>query len=246
MTTNNTKTSSPKGTCQVCFNRQVAKATRGAKEPRLVLHGYQRPGWGFIQGECPGTRELPFELSCEVTKRIRGQVEESLVATRKRLAAAEAGEVKGLTIRIETAPPAGVPRWRHKETIELTVLPGWVNPSRPSDNWYGRLARRVDELASLVRHQESFLAELTKRIDGWRLAPEKIKGKPVAPREIDQLSAWYHGEETQAQIDELGLRGTVNKLVMIGRGMTTSRGNYTKRFYQAMKVRIRKAQEARA
>lgn len=52
----------PRGTCQACFRKQ--KTSDG----KMVLHGYQRPGYGYIVGECWGVKYAPFELSCERTK----------------------------------------------------------------------------------------------------------------------------------------------------------------------------------
>ena len=60
------------GTCQVCFRLQKAP------KDRLSLHGYTRPGDGFLNGECIGSRELPYELSCETTKRVLANLETHL------------------------------------------------------------------------------------------------------------------------------------------------------------------------
>lgn len=74
----------PSGTCQVCFNQQK---THGRL---LVLHGYKRPGTGWIEGRCWGVEFPPFEVSCERTKafveqlhRIRVDEEEVLVYHKK-------------------------------------------------------------------------------------------------------------------------------------------------------------------
>lgn len=60
------------GTCQVCFRLQKAP------KDRLSLHGYTRPGDGFLNGECIGSRELPYELSCEITKHVLANLETHL------------------------------------------------------------------------------------------------------------------------------------------------------------------------
>lgn len=240
-----TTMSSPKGTCQVCFHRQVAKAPRRSKaEPTMVLHGYQRPGWGYINGECPGTREVPFELSCEITKGIRSQVTEQLAATQKRLEKAKTGKLKGLAIRMETGYHY-VGRRRQSEYVEFTILPGWRNPdiSYSCDTWESRLRSHISSLESDIRQLEGFIKELTGRIDSWHYAPENIKGEPVPTREIDVLSAWYFAKETQDLIDKLGLRETVKKIGARW-NMLTSRGNYTKAFYQAVKLLIERTQAA--
>jgi hypothetical protein len=49
-----------KNTCQIC-EREV-KVPHGLTSH----HGYTRPGNGWQTGSCPGARELPYELSCEM------------------------------------------------------------------------------------------------------------------------------------------------------------------------------------
>jgi hypothetical protein len=41
--------------CQICENRQCM-----TKDGRMVHHGYQRPGDGYIHGDCMGVGYLPF------------------------------------------------------------------------------------------------------------------------------------------------------------------------------------------
>lgn len=50
-------------TCQVCEGKW--KLVRG----KISLHGYTRPGYGFITGQCRGAQQLPWEVSCDVLPR---------------------------------------------------------------------------------------------------------------------------------------------------------------------------------
>ena len=50
------------GTCPVCFHNVKIR------QNRMVLHGYTRPGYGWIEGKCFGVGYLPFELSPEGSK----------------------------------------------------------------------------------------------------------------------------------------------------------------------------------
>lgn len=59
---------SPSGTCQICFRSQKARSGL------LVLHGYKRPGYGYIVGNCWGCGYAPFEVSCERTKQFLAEV----------------------------------------------------------------------------------------------------------------------------------------------------------------------------
>lgn len=52
------------GSCPVCFGDYVVYG----KSPRMVHHGYERPGIGYIVGDCHGVDFPPFEVSCEGTK----------------------------------------------------------------------------------------------------------------------------------------------------------------------------------
>lgn len=49
------------GSCPVCFQNIKAK-------PKVVLHGYKRPGHGSTEGNCFGYGYLPFEVSKDGTK----------------------------------------------------------------------------------------------------------------------------------------------------------------------------------
>lgn len=48
------------GECQICQHRQILDS-RG----NLVLHGYQRPGHGYIVGDCFGVGHPPWEVSSD-------------------------------------------------------------------------------------------------------------------------------------------------------------------------------------
>lgn len=45
----------PRAECQICERQQAVDANG-----RLGHHGYRRPGWGFITGDCFGQGHLPY------------------------------------------------------------------------------------------------------------------------------------------------------------------------------------------
>lgn len=51
-----------RGTCQVCGRSHVVQ------DQRVVLHGYERPGYGYIEGQCPGQGEKAAEFEVSLTK----------------------------------------------------------------------------------------------------------------------------------------------------------------------------------
>jgi len=56
------------GICCVCGREQVTH------DGEKVLHGYQRPGYGWIVGGCYGTRKQAYNLSCEPCSEYKTEV----------------------------------------------------------------------------------------------------------------------------------------------------------------------------
>lgn len=50
------------GICQACLGEFHVH------NRKMVLHGYKRPGTGYIEGDCVGVGHPPYELSCELQK----------------------------------------------------------------------------------------------------------------------------------------------------------------------------------
>lgn len=75
------------GTCAIC--------TRSIKvrDGVMVHHGFQRPGDGYIVGDCFAVHREPYEVSCEVTKEYRALLQKQLVDQEAWLVTLEAGLV---------------------------------------------------------------------------------------------------------------------------------------------------------
>lgn len=69
-------------TCACCFRAQKVKPNG-----KMFVHGYTRPGYGYIEGGCPGNQFAPYEVSVEGTVYMLGLIKNALTA---REAAAEA------------------------------------------------------------------------------------------------------------------------------------------------------------
>jgi hypothetical protein len=74
-----------RGHCQVCGNAQVTEEDR---RNVLVLHGYQRPGYGYTVGRCPGVAKQPLELSQTITEQALANAQGALVQAQTAHAAA--------------------------------------------------------------------------------------------------------------------------------------------------------------
>jgi hypothetical protein len=81
------------GTCQACFGEFKVNETHKT----IVLHGYERPGGGYVLGECPGTQYQPFEYDTKLTVHMIGQHRTQVEALRRRISALQSGGVTQLT-----------------------------------------------------------------------------------------------------------------------------------------------------
>ena len=64
-----TAAQTPRAECQICERHQALK---GGK---LYHHGFNRPGWGFLVGGCPGSQAAPFP-AFDVLETVARQVRE--------------------------------------------------------------------------------------------------------------------------------------------------------------------------
>jgi len=72
------------GTCAVCFRN--IKLVRKGESTVMALHGYNRPGHGFIVGRCWGGDHPPYELSSEATKLILKHADDIVTQAKKYIA----------------------------------------------------------------------------------------------------------------------------------------------------------------
>jgi len=73
-----------RGTCQFCANEQALE------NGLLVLHGYTRPGDGYIEGRCAGMHGQPAEISIDDAKRYVGSLRTQATQEEQKLAELEA------------------------------------------------------------------------------------------------------------------------------------------------------------
>jgi hypothetical protein len=145
------------GECQICQHRQILDS-RG----NLVLHGYQRPGHGYIVGDCFGVGYPPWEVSSD---RLAEWIE--YLQTRSARLAEEATRTAKLTT-IE------VNRGSDRNPKFVTVTKGGPVSY---DSW-GKLSFE-DELAKRVsdlKQQSKWLADdakvQTRRLKTWK--PKRV------------------------------------------------------------------------
>ena len=134
------------GECQICQRRHILDS-RG----NLVLHGYQRPGHGYIVGDCFGVGHPPWEVSSDAL----AIWIERLKAQSKQAAEAAVSVAKRTTIDVNRGSD------RNPKMVTLT---------KGDPSFEGEIEKRVRDL----KQQAKFLADdakrETQRLKTWKPA----------------------------------------------------------------------------
>ncbi len=142
------------GHCQICSNEQKLR------DGKLVHHGYQRPGFGSIVGDCYGVDAVPYEVSCELTKKYRGIVRAQLAETKEGLRRLKAGEVKHLLVERRRG-------WNETSFVDYCI--GVTNQY----DWEREIDARINGAEHAIRQIEREIGRLTSLIDNWK--PSQIR-----------------------------------------------------------------------
>lgn len=138
------------GTCSVCEREQ--RVRKGL----MVLHGYVRPGHGWIQGSCPGTGWPPYEISAAGTQNYRRMTEVSLRQQEDLLERDESGRTTSIEVEV------GKSAWRAGEFKTLTAQDG------PA--FTRAVERRIAHTQYEIRKRLSEIERATQLIMRWQPA----------------------------------------------------------------------------
>lgn len=176
------------GQCQACFQKQVIKATGGSTKHTLVLHGYSRPGFGYIHGQCSGVNHEPYELSCEYTKEWKSQCENYLVTRREYLKQLKANKVDKLNIYLlDYSQQVG---WGEKRKGTWTEIGrDFVGADRRNGDWDSHYRAELRDVAKDVESTAETIVFLTGRIEAWKFAPELLRDHATVEREEREAKA---------------------------------------------------------
>lgn len=136
------------GTCGVCWGNY--KLSGG----RLVLHGYERPGWGHVKGSCDGVGYQPLETSAEGAKMWLGKLEVQLKKHRS------------IKDKIDS-----------NQVTEILTGKGdrWVKVGEP--NFPMLYDRLVKDTESSIKSYEKEIEIYKKIIAGWKVRPMPKEGE---------------------------------------------------------------------
>jgi hypothetical protein len=137
----------------------------------MVLHGYKRPGHGYVVGDCPGVDHVPYEVSCNLVSEHIVNLRSYVVTREKRLAELKAGTVTELLVEVSEGRGwdrtkklvtlvAGSPEARERE------------PYRPSaSRWQAALEYHIYEAERDIRHAKHDIERCTRRVEAWVAKP---------------------------------------------------------------------------
>jgi len=154
------------GTCPCCFRNIKLKARSGNQHPIIVLHGYQRPGWGTIHGSCIGVDFPPFELSPEGTKHLVKMLTRTAEDEESYLRRLKAGEVT------ELHEKDGFGGLKTKK-----VTPETEGPVK----WQRLIDGRIAQTESLLHAVKSDIRLLSQLIAEWKEQPLPFEGEKAKP-----------------------------------------------------------------
>jgi hypothetical protein len=156
----------PSGICACCFNKQKI-----AKTDNMWLHGYTRPGHGWLVGNCPGIGFQPYEKSVEGTKYMVTLVEGHLSDLFKRLERVKNAE----SLEVKLSYWDAESRARKDFFGTVTKAEGSVVLQDPNGNtgrfWFDSVQRgQMNDLQSQIRMAEKDLQFFSQKVAEWKPA----------------------------------------------------------------------------
>lgn len=153
------------GTCPVCYREQKLH------KMAMVHHGYQRPGYGYIQGDCFGVGWAPFERSPDGTiAYVERALQPMLERSELYLQRLQEGLVTELSVPDYSKPPTRFGR----ETKKITPADGY--------RFEQEVRNQITHTQSLIRQLTSDIAERTERVRTWRESPIKTEEEVLQQR----------------------------------------------------------------
>lgn len=155
-----TKAATETKTCQIC--ERQCKLVRGS----ISLHGYTRPGCGWINGRCFGAQCPSWEVSCDTLREYVGMLGVKLTQTRESLAHYQSPDLMEVTEYTQAhAYAKPEPKtYKRGERYEVKYMPSTV------DMFASIVAGRVQKLGWDIKSLENEIARQEARLASWKAA----------------------------------------------------------------------------
>ena len=170
------------GTCPVCDARYKV---RGGK---LVHHGFRRPGYGHIVGDCFAVGMEPHESSPHAAEKYREHVQVQLAALESERVAMHSVETLGYTYKVSE----GLGRSKSETVLLRNGDKGHYVGSARIPSFEDHKQRIVAVLTQQITWAGATVERMTSLINGWTAQPlvtveeetSRIKLKTQAEREL--------------------------------------------------------------
>lgn len=133
------------GTCPCCFKEYKLISNK------MVHHGYQRPGHGYIVGDCFGVGYKPFEKSPDGTKDYKKELEKLLTKEETHLKALKSGKIVQLHHSTN---------FRGIRKVEMIT--------QTHEEWDKTLKIAITNSETQVKYIKQDIGTLDKKLDGWK------------------------------------------------------------------------------
>lgn len=175
------------GYCPCC------NATFKVRDEKLVHHGYKRPGYGFIVGDCMGALETPHELSPELAIRYRDALTSALTGMEDRLAKLEQAT--------EITDPHGQYDTKTRKYEPTQLRKGECSEYKWEQVW-GAAKRSLERQIASYRDE---IARVTKLVETWEAKPltsveEEKTAKRAAKAEREAAAQAKRAAKVTAQV----------------------------------------------
>ena len=145
-----------RATCPCCFRpfMLLPRAKKGDRSmPGIVLHGYRRPGTGYLQGECFGNGWPPFEISSEGTKEYLFQLNSFLRDLNTRLGRLERDE---------------------EDTLVIGFLKAYTRSNTSPVEWERYREMAISHEKAQIREVTSVRDLVSSKLTSWEPHPELL------------------------------------------------------------------------
>ncbi len=177
------------GFCGFCEN------TQKLRNGKLVLHGYQRPGWGYAEGKCPGVGKDPYEVSAVTAEMGLKWTTEAIASI-----GADRTKLKANPLEFEVEHNKDIVKIR--DLVEKsTQRPGSRSPEEVLANIVADVDRRLERDLPQLKVNK---ARYEKLIRDW---------KPVTLTTVEELKAQQQGiKDEKAQQQRVLKEGKFEKI----------------------------------
>lgn len=144
--------------CQIC-ERAQAMSAKGT----MVLHGYERPGWGFVLGRCYGVGYLPWEVSCDRLGEWIDQLRNILQSNQRLLA-----EIPGRKIELIEDPAERMKRMlSHDKKFKKSPVP-LIEIDATHAQFAKVKARHLSDISSQCERLATEITRQSRRLASWK------------------------------------------------------------------------------